>query len=270
MLKSWLKSTLMLKKISENTNNIEKPSSHLIYSDGACSGNPGPGGWAFIHWNPNDDGVFEGSGFENNTTNNRMEMTASLEALRRVPANDSVILYTDSVYVIRGITQWVFGWKKRAWKTAEGNEVINRDLWERLLNACFQKKIDWRYIPGHKGFPGNERVDVLAVAQSQRTPLAPYSGPSAHYHFKLFPLPEKIPLPEMKNNNGKSEDKSKIFYLSYVNGVLVRHKTWEQCQACVKGVSQARFKKVTSNEEAQSVVKSWGLNPEVISKWEST
>lgn len=233
--------------------------SHIIYSDGACSGNPGPGGWAFIHWSP-DDQVFEDAGFDPKTTNNRMEMSGALEALLRVSPGESVILYTDSVYVIRGITQWVFGWRKRGWKTAEGKEVINQDLWERLSKAVAGKKINWRYIPGHKGFPGNERVDVLAVAQSQRSPLSPYRGPEAHYHFNIFPIPDEIPLPEMKNYKDGAA-KPKGFYLSYVNGVLVRHESWEQCQACVKGVSQARFKKVTSDEEAQTVVKSWGLNP---------
>lgn len=239
--------------------------SHVIYSDGACSGNPGPGGWAFIHWNPSDK-VIERSGYEPQTTNNRMEMTAALEALLQVPPEASVILYTDSVYVIRGITQWVFGWRKRDWKTAEGKDVTNRDLWEKLSGACINKKIDWRYIPGHKGFAGNERVDLLAVAQSQRTPLAPYSGPSIAYHFELFPLPEKIPLPEMKSyKNTSSESKAKSFYLSYVNGVLVRHTTWEQCQACVRGVSQARFKKVSSEEEARATIKAWGLDPSLYS-----
>jgi len=246
------------------TPNEKATHSHVVYCDGACSGNPGPGGWAFIHWSPNDM-VFEATGYDSKTTNNRMELTAAIEALMRIPAGESVILYTDSVYVIRGITQWVFGWRKRGWKTAEGKEVINQDLWEKLSSACARKKIDWRYIPGHKGFAGNERVDVLAVAQSQRTPLSPYHGRSEYYHFSIFPLPEKIPLPEMKTYNGNSEPKPKGFYLSYVNGVLVKHQTWDQCQACVKGVSQARFKKVSSDEEAISIIKSWGLNPSLYS-----
>lgn len=236
---------------------IEK--SHIIYTDGACSGNPGPGGWAFIHWSP-DNQVFEDSGYDSQTTNNRMEMIGALEALLRVSTGESVILYTDSVYVIRGITQWVFGWRKRGWKTAEGKEVTNQDLWEKLSRVVAGKKINWRYIPGHKGFAGNERVDVLAVAQSQRSPLSPYRGPANHYHFSIFPIPDEIPLPEMKNYKNGAGAKPKGFYLSYVNGVLVKHATWEQCQACVKGVSQARFKKVTSDEEAQDVVKSWGLS----------
>jgi ribonuclease HI len=191
-----------------------------------------------------------------------MEMTAALKALQLVPEGASVIVLTDSVYLIRGITQWIFGWQRRGWKNAEGADVLNKDLWEQLSRAVRGKKIDWRYVRGHIGIVGNERVDELAVAQSQRRPLKGYSGPLSGYRVDIFPLPEKVPLPEMKSNGGASKDKGSSFYLSYVNGVLERHTTWDQCQARVKGVSQARFKKVSSDSEASETLKSWGLNPE--------
>ncbi len=235
-------------------------STHIIYSDGACSGNPGIGGWAFIHLSK-EQIVTEDSGFNPSTTNNRMEMTAALEGLRRVPVGDSVIVLTDSVYLIRGITQWIFGWQKRGWKNAEGADILNKDLWEQLAKVCRGKKIDWRYIPGHSGFAGNERVDELAVAQSLKRPLKGYSGPLNHYRIGITPLPEKVPLPEMKKMNGGAKNKTAVFYLSLVNGVLENHSSWDLCQARVKGVSQARFKKVTSELEAMEVIKSWGLDP---------
>lgn len=238
--------------------NNDELQSHVIYSDGACSGNPGPGGWAFIHWSP-DNNVREGSGFDPSTTNNRMEMTGALEALRSIPVQEPVIVLTDSVYLIRGITQWIFGWQKRGWKNAEGGDVLNKDIWEQLARVCRGRKIDWRYVAGHSGIAGNERVDELAVAQSQRRPLSHYHGSYSNYRVGILPLPEKVPLPEMRKMNGSSKDKAASFYLSYVNGVLEQHKTWDQCQARVKGVSQARFKKVQSDQEAQEILKSWGL-----------
>lgn len=236
---------------------------HILYSDGACSGNPGFGGWAFIHLDPFHQ-VCEGAGYDPTTTNNRMEMTAALEGLRTIPAGESIIVLTDSVYLIRGITQWIFGWQKRGWKNAEGNEILNRDIWESLWKVTRGKKIDWRYVPGHSGIPGNERVDELAVAQTQRRPLAPYFGSLENYRVGILPLPEKVALPEMKKNGGASSNKASAFYLSFVNGVLEQHKTWDQCQSKVKGVSQAKFKKVSSETEAQEVVKLWGLDPKML------
>ncbi|MEY4615253.1 MAG: hypothetical protein RJB66_213 [Pseudomonadota bacterium] len=236
---------------------LDEKSSHIVYSDGACSGNPGIGGWAFIHWTPNNM-VREGSGCDPSTTNNRMEMTGALEALRSIPRGESIIVLTDSVYLIRGITQWIFGWQRRGWKNAEGKDVLNKDIWEELARACRDKKIEWRYVRGHTGIAGNERVDELAVAQSQRRPLAGYSGPYSGYRVAILPLPEKVAIPEMKKQNGATSDKSKTFYLSMVNGVVEQHSTWDQCQSRVKGVSQAKFKKVQSDQEAQDVLKAWG------------
>lgn len=239
---------------------IDLPNSHVIYSDGACSGNPGVGGWGFIHWFP-DNTIIEGSGFVAKATNNRMEMTAAMEGLKTVPHGDSAIVLTDSVYVIRGITQWIFGWQKRGWKNAEGVEILNKDIWEDLLRVTRGKKIEWRYIPGHKGFVGNERVDELAVGQSLRRPVQTYQGPYSFYRFPILPLPEFTPLPEMKKITAGSKEKSSGFYLSFVNGVLESHSKWDQCQARVKGVSQARFKKVSSNTEAAEIIRTWGLDP---------
>ena len=131
-----------------------------IYTDGACRGNPGPGGWAALLSKAGHEK--EISGAEALTTNNRMELTAvirALEALRR-PVRARV--YTDSEYVRRGISEWLPGWKARGWRTAARKPVKNQDLWERLDELSAAHDIEWRWVPGHAGVPGNERADQLA------------------------------------------------------------------------------------------------------------
>jgi ribonuclease HI len=134
-----------------------------IHTDGACSGNPGPGGWgAILEWNGHRK---ELKGGEPETTNNRMEMMAAIQALEALkqPGRD-VVLITDSVYLRDGITKWIHGWKKRGWKTAAKKPVKNVDLWQRLDDLAGQHSIDWRWVKGHAGDPGNERADELARA----------------------------------------------------------------------------------------------------------
>ena len=143
-----------------------------IYTDGACRGNPGPGGWAALLLMGAHER--EISGAEAHTTNNRMELTAvirALEALRR-PVRARV--YTDSEYVRRGITEWLAGWKARGWRTADRKPVKNQDLWERLDELTAAHTLEWHWVPGHAGVPGNERVDRLAneaIDRLQRTAL---------------------------------------------------------------------------------------------------
>ena len=131
-----------------------------IHTDGACSGNPGPGGWgAVIRYGKN---VKELSGGEAETTNNRMEMLAAIEALRCLKRSCRVILSTDSTYVRNGITKWLSGWRARGWKTAAGKPVKNQDLWEALERETARHDVEWRWVKGHAGDPGNERADELA------------------------------------------------------------------------------------------------------------
>jgi ribonuclease HI len=139
----------------------EPPSkSVVIYTDGACRGNPGPGGWgALLKYG---DQVRELTGGEPDTTNNRMEMTAAIQALEALKAPCAVTLFTDSTYVMKGLTEWLPGWKRRGWKTAAGAPVKNQDLWQRLDAACQRHRIEWRWVKGHAGDPGNEAADDLA------------------------------------------------------------------------------------------------------------
>ena len=131
-----------------------------IYTDGACRGNPGPGGWAALLTSGEHEK--ELSGAETLTTNNRMELTAVIRALEALKRPSEVRILTDAEYVRRGITEWVKSWKARGWKTADRKPVKNQDLWERLDALADGHRIEWRWVRGHSGVPGNERVDRLA------------------------------------------------------------------------------------------------------------
>lgn len=131
-----------------------------IFTDGACKGNPGPGGWgAVMVAGQHEKEIFGG---ELNTTNNRMELRAVIEALTALSRPCQVVLHTDSQYVQKGITEWIHGWKARGWKTAARAPVKNADLWQELDSAQARHQIDWRWVRGHAGHVGNERADVLA------------------------------------------------------------------------------------------------------------
>ena len=132
----------------------------VIYADGACRGNPGPGGWgAWLKSGEHEKEIFGG---ETLTTNNRMELTAVIEALATLRQRSSVTVYTDSVYVKDGITTWIHGWKARGWKTADRKPVKNIELWQRLDTLNAGHAVSWRWVKGHSGDPGNERADRLA------------------------------------------------------------------------------------------------------------
>ena len=131
-----------------------------IFTDGACSGNPGPGGWAaLLRYGATEKTL---SGGEPGTTNNRMEMMAVIEALESLKRTCTVAIYTDSRYVMDGMTQWIHKWKASGWKTAAKKPVKNADLWQRLDDAANQHTIEWHWVKGHSGHPENERVDALA------------------------------------------------------------------------------------------------------------
>ncbi|MGJ3258243.1 MAG: ribonuclease HI [Rhodospirillales bacterium] len=131
-----------------------------IFTDGACSGNPGPGGWgAILRWKGHEKELYGG---EAATTNNRMELMAAIRALESLKRASRVALYTDSTYVRDGITSWIHGWKRNGWKTAAKKPVKNEDLWRRLDEAISAHEVDWHWVKGHAGHPENERADELA------------------------------------------------------------------------------------------------------------
>ncbi|MBL8555618.1 MAG: ribonuclease HI [Phenylobacterium sp.] len=132
----------------------------VIYTDGACSGNPGPGGWGAILMHGASEK--ELSGGEPATTNNRMELMAAIQALEALKKPCKVELHTDSTYVMKGISEWIHAWKRRGWKTADGKPVKNDDLWRRLDEARSRHDVSWRWVKGHAGHELNERADMLA------------------------------------------------------------------------------------------------------------
>jgi len=142
----------------ENLNTMD--GSIVIYTDGACKGNPGPGGWgAWLRAGEHERELFGG---ESLTTNNRMELTAVIEALATLERRSEVVVYTDSEYVKNGITTWIHGWKARGWRTADKKPVKNIELWQRLDALRESHSVQWRWVRGHAGDPGNERADQLA------------------------------------------------------------------------------------------------------------
>lgn len=247
----------------------------LIFTDGACTGNPGPGGWAAIVSLP-DGTVKELGGGAKETTNNRMEMSAAIHALQSLdlPLQNEVVLYTDSTYLIKGITQWIWGWRARGWKSAEGKDVANRELWEELLRQVSRLKpatINWKYVRGHSGYPGNERCDQIAVSFANSKAEKLYAGPRDAYFVDLTDSPEEDALPEQNSSKGSGKtskpssssgaSSAATTYLSYHNGVLMRHKTWPDCEKRVKGLSNVKFKKAKSAQEEHEILRSWGLDP---------
>lgn len=235
----------------------------VIYTDGACSGNPGPGGWGSVVVTPQLE-VYELGGAENPSTNNRMEVSAALCALQSIAGIDlPVHIYTDSTYLIRGITQWIWGWRKKGWKTADGKDVSNKDLWEELSRVVSARKasakIEWKWVRGHTGHVGNERCDEIAVGFSHRRHVSLFRGSLKDYALPVLDFPDtEAGLPEMRP---KEEKKPAFSYLSVVDGVAVRHRDWSACERRTKGRSGAKFKKAMSSVDESSILEGWGLKP---------
>ena len=158
-----------------------------IFTDGSSRGNPGPGGWGAIILNNNT--VIELGGREKMTTNNRMELMACIDALRSIDSKDilnsEITLYSDSQYVVKGMTEWIAGWQRKNWKNSQKKDVMNRDLWEMLLNVSNDKKIKWQYIKGHAENPGNNRCDEIATTFADNKSLNLYKGDIDSYSYKI-------------------------------------------------------------------------------------
>lgn len=230
--------------MKENINEI------TIFTDGGAIGNPGPGGWGAIIYDKNSTKVKEIGGSSSKTTNNRMEMMAVIEALRVCP-DGLITVYSDSKYTITGITQWVFGWQKNDWKTKGKTDVLNKDLWQELIEVTKEKDIEWRHVAGHVGIPGNERVDTIANSFARGQEVVLFYGSIKDYKFDLTKTKSEIGATKSSSGNKKPYS-----YLSLVDGKIEKHKTWTECEQRVKG-KQARFKKTFSKEEEESLIKDW-------------
>ena len=137
-----------------------------IFTDGACRGNPGPGGWAALLRMGGKEREIAGG--ETPTTNNRMELMAAIAALNALKRPCQVRLYTDSVYVRDGITKWIHGWRRNGWRTADKKPVKNAELWQQLIEAAAPHRVEWHWVKGHSGHPENDRVDALACAEADK------------------------------------------------------------------------------------------------------
>jgi len=219
----------------------------IIFSDGAARGNPGPGGWGAIV--VTTDTATELGGREAHTTNNRMELLAVISALETFPQEHDMTIYTDSAYVVNGITRWVKGWQANKWKTSQKEDVLNRDLWERLVDAILHKTISWKIVKGHSGVAGNERCDVIATGFADENPPVLYNGSRERYGVDITSVTSK------KSFASKTKNKAKAYsYVSLVDSEIKVHKTWEECKARVHGVA-ARFKKSVSPADEEEIIK---------------
>ncbi len=223
-----------------------------IFTDGSSRGNPGPGGFGAIVILP--EKVVELGGRELQTTNNRMELTGVISALSFLsqhlqPITYNLSLFTDSSYVVNGITKWVFGWQKNNWKKADGEDVLNKDLWETLFSLSKNFKIDWKIIPGHAGVVGNERCDEIATSFADGDNPELFNGKSEDYKIKVLPV--SIGVGEIKKTKGKTA----YSYVSLVSGRIEIHKSWKDCEARVKGEKGARFKKSISKADEEKIVR---------------
>ena len=194
-----------------------------------------------------------------------MEMKAVIEGLRWFANRNPTELHiwTDSSYVIQGITAWIFGWKSKGWKTQSGQEVLNKEFWMELfdLTQKFPRgSLKWNYVPGHSGISGNERCDQIAVAFSQGQSPFLFDGNFKNYGHSLE-IPDHITgaLPQRSSGSQKSS-KAKT-YLSYLHGEVFRHFDWASCERRVKGQAGAKFKKSTHTLSEEEILKSWNLPP---------
>jgi len=224
----------------------------IIFSDGASRGNPGRGGWGSIL--VENEFVRELGGHESNSTNNNMEMRALLEALRMMKS-ESVLVFTDSSYLINGMTKWIFNWKKNDWKTKQNTEVLNRDLWEELYRLSEGRKVEYQHVKGHSGIPGNERVDEIATIFADKKEIKLFEGEIEDYRIDI--LNTKVD-PEKANQKNRSKMKA-YSYMSLIGGKVQRYKTWAECEAAIKGKANVKFRKSVSQIDEELILKEWGV-----------
>ncbi|HET9131660.1 MAG TPA: RNase H family protein, partial [Terriglobia bacterium] len=223
-----------------------------------------PGGWAAVIVIP-EGRVQEFGGGSPHTTNNRMELTGPIEALAHLKATTGrVAIYTDSTYVIRGISEWIPNWQRRGWRTIEGTEVLNRELWEKLwaLVQARADDVEWHYVRGHIGIPGNERVDEIANAFAVQSDPGLFEGPISNYSIPILDIPADTGVPPASGSKSSAagSNRKPYSYLSVVDGVAKRHSSWPECEQRVKGRSGARFKKAMSPTEEAAILKAWGVH----------
>lgn len=235
----------------------------VAYTDGACLGNPGPGGWGARILYPDGSVAEYGGAARALTTNNQMELQAAIEALQRMRHFQSVTVVTDSRYVIDGVTQWIHGWRRRNWLTASRTPVKNQQLWMRLADLN-HTGVRWQHVRGHSGDPNNERVDDIARAFAQGACPVLFKGRvgddsdpvQAYLQAASTPV-----LPQVNRQKASGRVFDKPCYVSIVHGQVTLDAEWALCSARVRGVSGALYKKVRNAEELAVFCAKHGVEP---------
>ena len=223
---------------------MEKNVKVTIFTDGSSRGNPGPGGWGAIviteskHVSDKSviahggDTIMELGSGEKFTTNNRMELSAALNGISHTREGSSILLHTDSSYVINGITKWIHGWKKNGWVTKAKGDVLNKDLWIELDALSSGRKIEWKYVGGHIGILGNERCDHIATAFADGRKIELYDGPLGGYDLpNILDISHDEILAKKKSSSSHSSASrsSKAFsYVSVIGGVIEVLHSWNE------------------------------------------
>ena len=231
----------------------------IAYTDGAARGNPGPGGWGAVLAvtranNQTEKGqVVELGEKLPDTTNNQAELTAAIEVLQWAQANEvsDVTLYTDSSYMVQGITNWRHNWQQNGWQTKGDEPVKNKQLWQDLISAQEDIDVAYEHVDGHAGISANERADDIATARADDADLKLFEGQRSKYEISLDPEPQLLA--------------DSPVYLSCVNDEVKQHNSWEDCQERVEGV-QAQYRKVSTVPERNEILEKWGKTVEDITK----
>lgn len=223
----------------------------IIWSDGSSRGNPGRGGFGSIIFFNNQ--VFEIGGFEDNTTNNRMEIKAVIEALKKIPETSvEILIHCDSSYLISAMTSWIFNWQKNNWQKKDSSgfsDILNKDLFQELLSVSKNKKIKWVKVSGHSGIPANERCDFIATSFADGKKIDLFNGDFSGYKINLeFDADKNI-------SKNKNKNKSKAYsYISLVSGKIFIDSNWDDCKNRISGVSGVKYKKSLNKEDEQKII----------------
>jgi ribonuclease HI len=217
----------------------------MAYTDGSCLGNPGPGGWGVRILHP-DDTVYEFGAAEAATTNNRMELQAVIATLEHL-GQQSLTIYTDSRYVIDGITKWLPGWRRRGWQTATGTAVKNQVLWQHLAQLL-HADVRWQHVRGHSGDPNNERVDEIARTFASGAAPRLFRGQKGSPDDPVLDSVRAMPAAPPRRRQSRYQN-TRSRYVSIVHGAVNVDADWPSCAARVRGVSGAHYKKIRTPEE---------------------
>ncbi len=236
----------------------------VIFTDGSSLGNPGPGGYGAVAVFQQMDEVIELGGNKIKTTNNEMELSAVIAALSHTVFNTAPVeIFTDSSYVINGITKWVKGWRNNGWKTKTGDDLANKALWQNLDSLVSERlahtTVTWNHVPGHVGVVGNERCDEIATGFAAGKPGVLVRGKLSEYPRDILNFSIDDTRSEEKSAKRAHAATKAFSYLSFVDGIAMRHNTWIECETRVKG-KKAKFKKSVSADNEQEILKEWGTH----------